>query len=234
MTASKAFTGGDGAGGAVRAGMFADALADALVKGGGIGLSRQIERSITGSPATGAAGAQPAGRENQAPPSPAGLLPPEVHTSRRTAPTILPDQGEGPEGSHLPRVTSPFGLRADPFDGHLTRHQGVDLAGHEGDEIRAVSGGVVRRAGPLGGYGQAVEVDRGDGVTMLYGHASELLVAEGDHVTEGQTIARVGHTGRATGPHLHFEVRQGGRPVDPSRALKIYGLRADDMIGSGS
>ena len=256
VVASKAFTGGDSAGGAVRADMFADALADALVKGGGIGLARQIEQSVTGGPrsaaatgahaatgsaaagtsATGSAGAA----SRAAPPSPAELGPPEVHWSRRAeapAAQATADE-EGDEGAQvLPegaRVTSPFGLRHDPFDGHLTRHAGVDLAGAEGAPIRAASAGVVRRAGELGGYGQAVEIDHGDGVTTLYGHASELLVAEGDRVEAGQTIARVGHTGRATGPHLHFEVRQGGRAVDPSRALKIYGRRADEVIGSGS
>jgi murein DD-endopeptidase MepM/ murein hydrolase activator NlpD len=93
---------------------------------------------------------------------------------------------------------------------------------------------VVRRAGERGGYGQALEIDHGDGVVTLYGHASELLVREGDRVDPGQPILRVGSTGRSTGAHLHFEVRVGGRPVDPGRALKIYGLRAEGMIESGS
>ena len=212
VTASKAFTGGEGAGSAVRAGMFADALADAMVKGGGIGLASQIERSLT--------------PKASAPPSPAALIP---ASDLSPGPAASP----GPTSSHSPLVTSPFGLRQDPFDGHLTRHEGVDLAGQEGAEIRASAGGVVRRAGALGGYGNAVEVDHGGGLTTLYGHASDLLVREGDHVTPGQPIARVGHTGRATGAHVHFEVRMGGKPIDPSRALKIYGLRADDMIGRG-
>ena len=215
VTASKAFTGGEGAGSAVRAGMFADALADAMVKGGGIGLAKQIERSLS-----------PANREGQQPaPSPAAFAP---------SPASLHPDATFDSTSHLPLVTSPYGLRQDPFDGHLTRHEGVDLAGEEGAEIRAAAGGVVRRAGALGGFGNAVEVDHGNGITTLYAHASELLVREGERVNPGQPIARVGHTGRATGAHLHFEVRQGGRPVDPSRALKIYGLRADDMIVSRS
>ncbi len=212
VSASKAFTGGDGAGSAVRADMFADALADAMVKGGGIGLAAQIERSLGSGPASPA-------------PSPTALLP----TSLESPPTPKTEVRGG-----WGRVTSPFGPRQDPFDGRLTRHAGVDLAGDEGAEIRAAAGGVVRRSGQLGGYGNAVEIDHGNGLTTLYAHASDVLVRDGDRVTPGQPIARVGHSGRATGPHLHFEVRLGGKPVDPSRALKIYGLRADDMIGSGS
>jgi murein DD-endopeptidase MepM/ murein hydrolase activator NlpD len=77
-----------------------------------------------------------------------------------------------------------------------------------------------------------VEIDHGNGVVTLYGHASELLVSAGDFVEAGTEIARVGQTGRATGPHLHFEVRQAGRPVDPLRALKVYGRRADESSGA--
>ena len=207
VTASKAFTGGEGAGSAIRADMFADALSDAMVKGGGIGLARQIERSVM--------------------PDPAGP------TSTATAPLTTTSTPTSTSTS-TPRVTSAFGLRHDPFDGHLTRHAGVDLAAREGEDIRAAAGGVVLRAGARGGYGEAVEIDHGGGVTTLYAHASELLVREGEQVAPGQPIARVGQTGRATGSHLHFELREGGRPVDPSRALKNYRLRADDPIRSGS
>jgi murein DD-endopeptidase MepM/ murein hydrolase activator NlpD len=201
ITASKAFTGGEGAGSAIRADMFAETLADAMVKGGGIGLARQLERSVA--------------------PDPAGPAP-----TATTTPTPTPTS------TH--RVTSAIGLRHDPFDGHLTRHAGVDLAAKEGEDIPAAAGGVVVRAGARGGYGDAVEIDHGGGVTTLYAHASELLVREGEEVTPGQPIARVGQTGRVTGSHLHFELRKGGRPVDPSRALMNYRLRADDPIRSGS
>ena len=215
VTASHAFTGGEGAGSAVRAGLFADALADAMVKGGGIDLARSIERGL--GTAAGPAGAG------------TPVTPP-----RSTALAPSPMELASPVDSTAPVVTSPFGLREDPFDGHLARHEGVDLAGAEGALVRAVAGGVVRRAGARGGYGSAVEIDHGDGVTTIYAHASELLVHDGERVTQGQPIARVGHTGRATGAHLHFEVRVGNTPVPPSRALKIYGLRAEDIDGSGS
>jgi murein DD-endopeptidase MepM/ murein hydrolase activator NlpD len=216
VKASNAFTGGEGAGSGVRADMFADALADAMAKDGGIGLTAQIERSLVPG-------------EDPVPPSPAALVPASALPAR--APV---ERAEPPAADAGLRVTSPFGMRHDPFDGHLTRHDGVDLAGTEGELIHSVAAGVVRRAGERGGYGNAVEIDHGNGVTTLYAHASELLVHEGERVTPGQPIARVGHTGRATGPHLHFELRRGGRPIDPSRALKIYGLRADEDLKSGS
>ena len=220
VTASKAFTGGEGAGSTIRADMFADALADAMVKGGGIGLARQIERSVM--------------------PDPAGPLTPALTPGGRQA-SLSPVGGEGAHDSPVAgeggpaarRVTSAFGLRHDPFDGHLTRHAGVDLAAQEGEDIRAAAGGVVLRAGARGGYGDAVEIDHGGGLTTLYAHASELLVREGEQVAPGQPIARVGQTGRATGSHLHFELREGGRPVDPSRALKNYRLGADDRSDAG-
>jgi murein DD-endopeptidase MepM/ murein hydrolase activator NlpD len=257
VNATKVFTGGEGAGSAIRADMFADALADAMVKGGGIGLARQIEQSLGSGPPPRVAPRPltPAlslgGGEREDLPSPASLLP---AAPRR--PLALP--ATGGEGGGLGRITSPFGLRQDPFDGHLTRHEGVDLAGDEGAEIHAAGGGVVKRSGDLGGYGNAVEIDHGNGLTTLYAHASDLLVRDGDRVTPGQAIARVGHSGRATGPHLHFEVRLGGRPVDPRsmlprpeepllgapsdlrppaaapRALRIYGVRAEEEIKSGS
>ena len=209
VSATKAFTGGEGAGSAIRADLFADALADAMVKGGGIGLARQIEQSVL-----------PRGSEA------APLHPASPVLSR---PAALPKVGGGLLG-----VTSGFGPRHDPFDGHLTRHEGVDLAAPEGAPIRAVGDGVVRRSGDRGGYGSTVEIDHGNGLTTLYAHASQILVRDGETVTQGQPIAKVGQTGRATGNHVHFEVRIGGRPVDPGRALKIYELRADGVIESGS
>jgi murein DD-endopeptidase MepM/ murein hydrolase activator NlpD len=93
---------------------------------------------------------------------------------------------------------------------------------------------VVRVSGERGGYGLAVELVHDGGLTTLYAHASELLVRDGERVTRGQPIARVGQTGRATGPHLHLEVRQADRAVDPRKALRIYGARAEDAIGSES
>jgi murein DD-endopeptidase MepM/ murein hydrolase activator NlpD len=135
------------------------------------------------------------------------------------------DGGEAPAPE--PAVTSGFGPRVHPLDGVAKMHTGVDLRGGEGAPIHAAAGGTVVSAGERGGYGNAVEIDHGGGVHTLYAHASALEVKPGDHVQEGQEVGQVGQTGRATGPHLHFEVRVGGRPVDPTSALKAYGIRAD-------
>jgi len=116
-------------------------------------------------------------------------------------------------------VSSPFGYRTDPFLGRPELHPGVDLVQDYGSEIRATAGGRVTHAGPMGGYGDMVEVDHGNGLVTRYGHMSEILVAEGQQVTAGAVLGRLGSTGRSTGPHLHYEVRVDGEPVDPQRFL---------------
>lgn len=138
--------------------------------------------------------------------------------------------GAGP-GLPQGKVTSGFGQRLDPFDGEAKFHTGIDLSAKVGAPIHATAAGVVRSAGPRGGYGNAVEIDHGNGLTTLYAHASSLAVKPGDRVERGDVIGEVGATGRATGPHLHFEVRNGGRPIDPKNALKAYEMRADNLIG---
>lgn len=113
------------------------------------------------------------------------------------------------------RVTSAFGTRVDPIDGHLRVHRGVDLAVPTGTPVMAAADGVVRLTGRHGGYGNLVEVRHADGSTTRYAHLSEILVSPGQPVAQGQLIARVGATGRTTGAHLHFEYRVGGVAVDP-------------------
>jgi murein DD-endopeptidase MepM/ murein hydrolase activator NlpD len=113
-------------------------------------------------------------------------------------------------------VSSSFGLRHHPISGDKHFHGGVDIAAAAGTEIKAAGPGKVTFSGMAKGYGNLVEIDHGDGTVSRYGHNSANLVAVGDEVHVGQAIATVGSTGRATGPHVHFEVRQGGKPVDPS------------------
>ncbi|WP_251958922.1 murein hydrolase activator EnvC family protein [Nostoc commune] len=116
-------------------------------------------------------------------------------------------------------TSSPFGWRMHPVLGYRRFHAGLDFAASYGSTIRAADSGKVIFAGWYGGYGRAVIIDHGNGITTLYGHSSELYVADGQAVERGQAIAAVGSTGLSTGPHLHFEVRQNGTPVDPANYL---------------
>jgi murein DD-endopeptidase MepM/ murein hydrolase activator NlpD len=111
--------------------------------------------------------------------------------------------------------TSRFGLRAHPLFGRRHFHTGVDIAAPRGTPVRAAADGTVLYAGWYGGYGKLVVLDHGQGTSTLYGHLSQILVTSGQRVARGQLIGRVGSTGYSTGPHLHFEIRQNGRPVDP-------------------
>ena len=112
-------------------------------------------------------------------------------------------------------ITSNFGWRIHPILGTGRFHAGTDFGAEHGSPILAADSGTVIFAGWYGGYGNAVIVDHGNGLTTLYGHASELYVVEGQAVRQGQMIATVGSTGLSTGPHLHFEVRRNGEPTDP-------------------
>jgi murein DD-endopeptidase MepM/ murein hydrolase activator NlpD len=125
---------------------------------------------------------------------------------RGTGQMILPCPGE---------ITSGFGWRVHPVLGYERFHSGLDVGADYGTVINAADRGMVIFAGWYGGYGNAVIIDHGGGLTTLYGHTSELYVAEGQEVQRGQAIAAVGSTGLSTGPHLHFEVRREGDPVDP-------------------
>lgn len=116
-------------------------------------------------------------------------------------------------------ISSEFGWRVHPISGTERFHSGIDFAVDYGTPIAAVAAGQVIFAGWYGGYGNAVIIDHGGGLTTLYAHTSELLIHEGDWLNRGTIVATVGSTGYSTGPHLHFEVRQEGEPVDPMQYL---------------
>ncbi len=113
------------------------------------------------------------------------------------------------------RYTSGFGVRYDPFNGGAAMHAGTDMAGTMGEPIYAAATGTVLQAGRSGGYGNLVELAHGKGIDTRYGHLSAILVTQGEHVTQGQLIGRMGSTGRSTGTHLHYEVRIDGHAVNP-------------------
>ncbi len=117
-------------------------------------------------------------------------------------------------------VTSPFGPRIDPFFGRAALHTGVDLRGAYGDAVHATAPGRVTFAGSMGGYGNLVEIDNGNGLTTRYAHLSSIDVTQGESVAAGAIVGHIGETGRATGPHLHYEVRIDGEPVDPEQFLR--------------
>lgn len=124
-------------------------------------------------------------------------------------------------------MSSPFGMRMDPFLGRPAVHTGIDLRGDTGEPVRATATGRVTIAGREGGYGNMVEINHGNGLASRYGHLSQINVKVGQFVRIGETIGRIGSTGRSTGPHLHYETRVNGEAVDPQKFLRA-GLRLGD------
>lgn len=120
-------------------------------------------------------------------------------------------------------ISSRYGRRADPFTGRPALHRGLDFAGKARSRVVAAAPGIVTWSGRRAGYGNFIEIDHGDGWVTRYGHNASNLVAAGDYVLPGQTIALMGATGRATGTHLHFEILHGGRHQDPARLLPEVG-----------
>jgi murein DD-endopeptidase MepM/ murein hydrolase activator NlpD len=135
---------------------------------------------------------------------------------RQSAQALAPS-GHGVLSVPIPGapITSGFGSRVHPIYGDVRMHTGIDFGASYGTPIRAAADGVVVSAGPLGGYGNATVIDHGNGLATLYAHQSSIAVSPGQRVSRGQVIGYVGCTGLCTGPHLHFEVRVRGTPVDP-------------------
>lgn len=178
-----------------------------------LGLRKLIENALDKSAARGIERAVPQTAERHS-----ALTPPDL----RAAPEQRHDNEIVPPAAGS--VSSKFGLRADPWTGESRLHRGVDIAAASGSAVKSVAGGRVVFSGWLEGYGNLVAIDHGDGIVSRYGHNEINLVQNGDEVAAGQEIALVGATGRATGPHLHFEVLRDGRPVDPMQAAGFHGV----------
>jgi len=116
-------------------------------------------------------------------------------------------------------MSSPFGVRVDPFVHEAAVHTGMDFRGNIGDQVHATAAGKVVKAGWEGGYGQMVEIDHGEGLTSRYGHLSQIDVWLGQKVRVGDVVGHMGSTGRSTGPHLHYETRINGEAVNPEKFL---------------
>jgi murein DD-endopeptidase MepM/ murein hydrolase activator NlpD len=112
-------------------------------------------------------------------------------------------------------LSSYFGIRKDPFNGQPSIHKGVDFAGKEDSDIIATASGIVSWSDKKYGYGNLIELDHGEGFKTRYGHNKTLLVSIGDVVTKGQVIAKMGSTGRSTGPHVHYEILRNNKQIDP-------------------
>lgn len=227
-----------GLGNATMTDTFDVEFANYLAKQGGIGLSKaieqQMERSEKGKADAAAlkalegTDAQPAAMPLEKPPSPLPLSADkrvEGHASalQNEIPPFLGEGGQGGEGLaalSLPLdsdTSSAFGWRADPLRGRRKFHNGVDLRAAYGTEVPTAAPGKVTFAGERGAYGLLVVVEHPNGVETRYAHLSSTAVQPGDSVAVGQTIGRVGSSGRSTGPHLHFEVLLDGKRVNPEQ-----------------
>lgn len=127
-----------------------------------------------------------------------------------------------PEGMPVEKgwISSGYGYRKDPFNGKKSFHDGVDIASSYGAPVVAVASGVVMEAIKKSGYGYYVEINHADGLVSKYAHNSKVFVGPGDLVEKGDVIALVGSSGRSTGPHVHFEITQDGKSIDPSKFIE--------------
>jgi murein DD-endopeptidase MepM/ murein hydrolase activator NlpD len=133
-------------------------------------------------------------------------------------PSLWPVQG---------RLTSFFGQRTDPFNGEGSFHPGIDISVPVGTPVLATAGGIVKFADTFAGYGRLVVIEHGNGLETYYGHLSSFTVVVGQRISRGETIAFSGRTGRATSPHVHYEVRISGAPVNPYPYLKSQSMLAE-------
>ncbi len=132
------------------------------------------------------------------------------------------------------RMTSDFGVRKDPIRmDALANHTGEDFAMPENSEVTAPADGVVEFAGERDGYGLTVEIKHSDKISSLFAHLSKIEVAAGQQIQKGQLIARSGSTGRSTGPHLHYELRVGGRPVNPKALVMLLSMLSQQQQEAG-
>lgn len=130
-----------------------------------------------------------------------------------------------PLGRPVPgSISSNFGSRQDPMNNEGAFHTGIDFRAARGEKILATGAGVVTTATANGNYGKFVQIDHGNGYASSFAHLDRFMVKKGDRVERGQVIGAVGSSGRATGPHLHYEVSLHGKPINPAKLMKVAGL----------
>jgi murein DD-endopeptidase MepM/ murein hydrolase activator NlpD len=209
--------------------MLDEAIADKMSSAGGIGMAQMFAKQL------GQASGQVNGKAGEvaAPPVPPIAPAPGAAAPGAPAPAtaMLADPAlAGAPHFVLPvagRPSSGYGLRTDPVHGGSVNHPGFDLAAASGTEVAAAARGTVVHAGPAGTYGNLVTLRHDNGFETRYAHLSEVDVRVGDVVEAGADLGKVGTTGYSTGPHLHFEVRHDGQPIDPAPLLPLNrsGLR---------
>lgn len=176
--------------------LFDEAVAEQIADGGHLGLADSINEMLGNAPRS-------------------HVHAPELRRMprRHANPNVHGTPTEG-------RITSTFGHRSDPFHGRRKFHSGMDIGAPEGTPFRAMRAGTVTFAGDRGTYGKLVIVDHGNGMETRYAHAHGVDVSVGQRVGRGEVLGSVGSTGRSTGPHLHFEVRRHGKPLDPAPFIR--------------
>jgi len=203
--------------------MLDEAIADKMTAAGGVGLTQLFATQLGKPGEVAAAPAQPIGK------LPIGWASGTQATATQVAPG-LPGQAHDPVPEGVPhfllpvagRPSSGYGMRADPIHGGSVDHPGFDLAAATGTEVSAAARGTVVQAGPAGTYGNLVTLRHDNGFETRYAHLSAVGVSVGDLVEAGQELGKVGTTGYSTGPHLHFEIRHDGKPIDPAPLLPLH------------
>lgn len=205
-------------------GMLDEAIADKMSAAGGVGMAKMFAKQLGGG--AEAADAKPA-TANPMPTAtgPGALGPASELPELRDAPRLqLPISGA--------RATSGYGMRHDPIQHKDINHPGFDLAAKTGTPVAAAAGGKVTHAGPAGTYGNLVTVQHASGYETRYAHLSAVAVKVGDTVKPGDHVGDVGTTGYSTGPHLHFELRHDGKPLDPAPLLPLEKPARTPLNGS--
>lgn len=196
--------------------MLDEAIADKMSSAGGIGMSAMFEKQLGG---TGTATKASVANLTSALPTtetPHGLPMPKTEV-----PHIPPIEGTGFTMPAVGRLSSAYGKRIDPINHTESLHPGQDIAAKAGTPVVAAAAGTVTHAGPAGTYGNLVTIKHANGLETRYAHLSSVDVQKGAEVTPGTPIGKVGSTGRSTGPHLHFEVREDGKLQDPATYLPL-------------
>ncbi|HEY0192842.1 MAG TPA: peptidoglycan DD-metalloendopeptidase family protein [Kofleriaceae bacterium] len=195
--------------------MLDDAMADKMSAAGGVGMAKMFASQLgKGEPPTAAPTA-----DATLPATPIAGAPVAPGTPGTPITPITPITHDGIPHFIVPvvgRPSSGYGMRHDPIKHEDINHPGFVLAAPTGTEVDAAAAGTITHAGPAGTYGNLVTVSHGNGVETRYAHLSAVDVKVGDTVQPGQDVGKVGTTGYSTGPHLHFEVRKDGKPIDPA------------------